>query len=60
MENTKTSSFIIDIRHLVPPPLIKRQMHSCGGKCLSHQQKKRDTIMRDVLQIFSKDINQNA
>lgn len=44
--------------HLVPPPLIKRQMHSCGGNCLSHQQKKRDTIMRKAFTKFSKEINQ--
>lgn len=44
--------------HLIPPQIIKRQMHSCGGNCLSHQQRKRDNLMRKAFTKFSKEINQ--
>lgn len=57
IQNT-TWRFHYRYHHLVPPPLIKRQMHSCGGKCLSHQQKKRDNLMRMAFTKFSKEINQ--
>ena len=57
IKNYSGEQYLSELGYGISPPRLKRSINCCRGGCLSHQQKKRYSILMKAHKLFKKDIS---